>query len=314
LPLKEPIGRLAPSPTGLLHVGHARSFLLAWWSIRSRGGTLRLRLEDLDTSRVKPGMEEACLRDLEWLGLDWDGPLLRQSERRDELLGVAHQLLRDGRAYPCVCTRREIAEALSAPHGPLAGGVYPGTCRGQYADLESARRASGREPALRLQVEPGVVRVRDLLAGELAQDVAREVGDFPITSRDGQPAYQLAVVVDDAHQGVTEVLRGDDLLESTPRQRYLQELLGLEVPTWVHVPLVLDVDGQRLAKRHDALSLEALRGAGIDPRCLVCWLARSAGLPAPERATAAELVALYDPASIPREAVIFDPEALSPGT
>lgn len=272
-----PIGRLAPSPTGRLHVGHARTFLLAWWSLRSRGGRVLLRMEDLDRERVRPGMEAGVLEDLEWLGLDWDGPVLRQSERGEAYAEAVARLSEAGHLYPCVCTRREIAAAQSAPHAE-AGGAYPGTCAGLYASEEEARRASGRDPALRFRVPGGARVVADGHAGSYSEDLARSVGDFPVTRRDGEPAYQLAVVVDDAEQGVTEVLRGDDLLSSTVRQACLQEALGLPHPTWVHVPLVVDGEGRRLAKRADDLALASLREAGVAAGELVRWAARSAGL------------------------------------
>ena len=302
-----PTARLAPSPTGLLHVGHARSFLLAWLSARSRGGRVLLRLEDLDRSRVRPGMVEACLEDLEWLGLEWDGPMWLQSEGHDELFERARELERSGLAYACTCTRREIELARSAPHpGEESGAPYPGTCRGRYGSLEEARRRSGREPALRLWVAPGTtVTVEDALLGSRTEDVSLAVGDFPLTSRDGQVAYQLAVVLDDARQGVDEVLRGDDLWSSTPRQALLQELCVLPRPTWIHVPLVTDAGGQRLAKRHDALSLRALREEGVSAERLVGWLARSIGLDAQGSARAAELVPLFDLARLPRAPVFF---------
>lgn len=268
---------------------------------------MRLRLEDLDQSRVKPGMVDTCLRDLEWLGLDWDGEVELQSAFQSEFYERARELERAGLAYACVCTRREIAEARSAPHAEDATAIYPGTCRGLYADVEEARAKSGREPALRLRVEPGSTTIDDLLHGTLTQDVAREVGDFPLTSRDGQVAYQLAVVLDDARQGVTEVLRGEDLLSSTPRQALLQRLLKLPRPTWVHVPLVLDLTGERLAKRHDALGLQTLRETGLDPGRLVSWIARSAGIETTESVTPQECLGAFDLRALPPGPVIFDP-------
>ncbi len=288
------VGRLAPSPTGLLHVGHARSFLLAWWFARRDGGELRLRLEDLDAGRVRPGMVEAAREDLAWLGLDTDGPELLQSERAAELREAALDLQRRGRAYPGVCPRREIEAARSAPHPGEEGPAYPGTCRGRFADLDEARRITGREPALRVRVPADPVRFRDRLHGELAEDLTRTVGDFPITSRDGQVAYQLAVVLDDAHQGVTQVVRGDDLLASTARQAFLHDLLGLARPEWIHVPLVTDEAGERLAKRHDALALARLRAAGLAAEALIGWCARSLGFDVPGAASAAEVLELFD--------------------
>lgn len=301
-----PIGRLAPSPTGLLHVGHASSFLLAWLSIRSRGGSLRLRMEDLDTSRVRPGMADASLEDIAWLGLDWDGPVEFQSDHTQTLHAAALDLHARGLAYPCVCTRKEIEQARSAPHAADATSLYPGTCRDRFESIEEARAASGREPALRLRVTDDAVTIHDELHGDLTQTLARDVGDFPITSRDGQVAYQLAVVVDDARQGISEVLRGDDLLDSTPRQAYLQTLLGLPAPRWIHVPLIHDESGERLAKRHDALSLRALREAGVSAESLVAWLGRSLGLSSGRTARPADLLDCFSLQRLPREPLVFE--------
>lgn len=297
------VGRLAPSPTGLLHLGHARSFLLAWWSVRSRGGRMLLRLEDLDTGRVRPEYVEACLGDLAWLGLDWDGPVDMQSSRARELRAVADDLAERGLAFPCVCTRAELAEAIAAPHAGEHVAPYPGTCRGRYASLLEAERASGRRAALRLVVPDVVLELEDALHGPFSARPSAEVGDFPLTSRDGQVAYQLAVVLDDARAGVTEVLRGEDLLASTGRQALLQRILGLPHPRWIHVPLVVDPGGERLAKRTDALSLAALREQGVPPGAIVAWVARSAGLEPPGPLAAAEVLPHFDLARLPRAPV-----------
>lgn len=296
-----PVGRLAPSPTGRLHLGHARSFLLAWWSAKSRGGRVVLRLEDLDAGRVRAEHVAGCLEDLEWLGLEWDGAPHLQSEGRGELEAALEVLLERGLVYPCVCTRREIEEALSAPHGPT--GPYPGTCRGRYASAAEAERASGRRPALRLRVPELELELVDRVVGPFRSSPAREAGDFPLTSREGQIAYQLAVVVDDARQGVSEVLRGDDLLPSTGRQALLQDLLGLPRPAWAHVPLVTDGAGRRLAKRADDLSLARLRALGVAPEAIVAWAARSAGQQVPARARASEVLAAFDLGRLPRGSV-----------
>jgi len=262
-------------------------------------------LEDLDRGRVRPEFVDACLEDLRWLGLDWDGEVEFQSARAPALEAVAEDLARRGLAYPCVCTRREIEEALSAPHGAPESSPYPGTCRGRYGSRAEARAATGREPALRLGVGGRPITIEDARRGSLTQNLAREVGDFPITSRDGQVSYQLAVVLDDARSGVTEVLRGEDLLASTPRQRFLQELLGLPAPRWVHVPLVLDESGERLAKRHDALSLRALRRAGVAPESLVGWLGRALGQDCAPRARPADLLARFALERLPRAPLVF---------
>lgn len=282
------VGRLAPSPTGHLHLGHARSFLLAWWSARSRGGRVLLRLEDLDAERVRPGMAEATLDDLTWLGLDWDGDPILQSTRGADHAAAVTRLVTSDLVYPCVCTRRELAEAASAPNRGAPSDVYPGTCRGRYATLAEAESSSGRTAALRFRTPAGVVEFRDRLRGAQSFDVAADVGDFPVTRRDGTIAYQLAVVVDDAISAVTDVVRGDDLLSSTARQLLLQRALTLEPPSWMHVPLVEDHTGRRLAKREDDLSLSTLRAEGVTPAAIVRWCALSAGLHTSSSAGAAE--------------------------
>jgi glutamyl-tRNA synthetase len=295
-----PVGRLAPSPTGRLHLGHARTFLLAWWHARARGGRVLLRFEDLDRARVKPGMVDECLRDLEWLGLDWDGVPCSQSGDTAPLSAALERLLETGQAYLCACSRRDIERALSAPHAGEGELRYPGTCRLRGL---SARDAAARALAVRLRVPEGEVELEDGVAGVFRADVQREVGDFLLARRDGFFAYQLAVVVDDARMGVTEVVRGDDLLASAARQCHLQRALGLPHPRWFHVPLVLDEHGARLAKRRGDLALASLRAAGVDPRRLVAWAARSAGLACPEPTTARELVPSFDLARLPRAPV-----------
>ncbi|MGA1203746.1 MAG: tRNA glutamyl-Q(34) synthetase GluQRS [Planctomycetota bacterium] len=305
------VGRLAPSPTGVLHLGNVRSFLLAWLSIRSRGGTLLLRIEDIDGPRIRPEWIDRTIEDLQWLGLDWDGEPLLQSSRREAHEAAARHLLEGGEAYPCICTRREVEEAASAPHEPLAGGgpllasdglLYPGTCRGLHPDLEAARRASGREPALRFRVRDGAVPFTDLFLGEQPGLIA---GDFVIRKRDGGAAYQLAVVVDDAAQGVTEVLRADDLLPSTPRQLLLHQALGLTPPAYAHVPLVVGVDGRRLAKRHGDTSVAHFRREGISAPRLIGWVASTCGLaPSDAEASPSDLLRDFDLARLPRDPVV----------
>jgi len=270
------VGRLAPSPTGALHLGNARTFLLAWLSVRSRGGTLLLRIEDIDGPRVKRGAAEQAISDLRWMGLDWDGETVLQSDRMADYAAAAERLFAAGRLYPCVCTRKEIEEAASAPHERSDDGpVYPGTCRGKFASLDDARRVSGRDPALRFVVDVPAVPFDDGFRGEQPGRVA---GDFVVQKRDGGPAYQLAVVVDDAAQGITEVVRADDLLASTPRQLLLFDALGLTAPRFVHVPLVIGGDGLRLAKRHGDTSLRHLREQGTSASALVGYLAFLCGL------------------------------------
>ncbi len=269
-----------------------------------------MRMEDLDGPRVRPGMVEAALRDLEWLGLDWDGPVELQSEGLEQIRAAATDLLERGLAYPCVCTRGEL-RAASAPHAGEGELRYPGTCRGRFDSLETAESRSGRPAGVRFRVPAGTVKIRDGFAPPLSVDVEAEVGDFLIGRRDGTPAYQLAVVVDDARQGVTEVLRGDDLMPSTARQWHLQCALGLPHPEWFHVPLVTDAGGRRLAKRADDLSLSELRETGVDPRVVVSWAARSAGLDVPKRIVAGEVISIMDLTLLPREPVRLEPETVA---
>lgn len=281
----------------MLHLGNARSFLLAWLSIRARSGTLRLRIEDIDGPRVKPDAERAALTDLAWLGLDWDGPVVRQSERLELYAAAAQRLLDAGLAYPCICSRREVEEAASAPHEEwMDAPAYPGTCRGRFASLDQARAQTGRAAALRFRVDVERVPFDDGFHG--ACD-GRVHGDFVIAKRDGGPAYQLAVVVDDAAMGIDEVLRGDDLLPSTPRQLLLYRALGLREPRFTHVPLVVGPDGRRLAKRHGDTSLARFRGEGVSAGELVGYLAYLCGLaPRGARLRAVDLLERFELAQL----------------
>jgi glutamyl-tRNA synthetase len=294
------VGRLAPSPTGFLHLGHARTFLLAYWHIRSRGGTLLMRMEDLDGPRAQMQFADAALADLEWLGLDWDGPVWLQSAGLEPLNAAVSSLIESGKAYPCVCSRGDIRGAQSAPHADSQEPRYPGTCRGRFTSFADAGQRTGRAAGARLWIPEGSVHIDDGVAGPSNWDVARDVGDFLIAKRDKAPAYQLAVVVDDAAQGVTEVLRGADLLPSAARQWHVQTALGLPHPAWFHVPLVTDETGRRLAKREADLSLAELRAGGTDPRAIVAWAAESAGIGAPGRVNAKEVTPLFDLARLPK--------------
>jgi glutamyl-tRNA synthetase len=305
------VGRLAPSPTGLLHLGHARSFLLAWWSVRSRGGKMLLRIEDLDGPRVRPELAQAILRDLEWLGLDWDGAPYVQSAGVELIRDAAVHLAECGLAYACTCSRADVRTAQSAPQQGDDEPRYPGTCRGRYTSVAEALSQSGRAPGLRFAVSPGAVTICDRFAGIETFDVAAEIGDFLIARRDGAPAYQLAVVVDDAEQGVTEVLRADDLLPSAARQWHLQRALRVPHPTWIHVPLVTDETGRRLAKRRDDLSLAELREAGADPAAIVGWAAKSAGMHVDERLTAAQATNAFRLDAVPHERVALSAETVT---
>ena len=301
-----PTGRFAPSPSADLHLGNLRTALLAWCAARAAGGRFLVRIEDLTTSAGDPragAIAERQVADLERLGLDHDGDLVRQSERRDLYDAALSRLEDAGLTYPCYCTRREIREAAVAPHGPSSEGAYPGTCR----DLdEVARRRledEGRRPALRLCAGAVEVTVHDELLGELTS----AVDDLVLRRADGQVAYNLAVVADDADQGVDQVVRGADLWETTPRQVLLQRLLGLPTPAYLHVPLVLGPSGQRLAKRDGAVTLEDRLALGEDVADVLGVLAASAGLAEEgERLTAPEIAARFRVDRLDREPWVFD--------
>jgi glutamyl-tRNA synthetase len=292
------VGRLAPSPTGSLHLGNVRTFLWAWLSARRQGGTVLLRVEDLDTPRVKPGVVEKMLDDLRWLGFDWDGEVAVQSERR-ALYREVHERL-NGRIYPCRCTRADLAAAQSAPHEGDLEPRYPGTCR------------SRAEPGVswRFRVEPGRVEFDDLLFGRQSVDVEGTVGDFVVAKTSDQPAYQLAVVADDLAQGVTEVVRGDDLIPSTGRQILLYRALGATPPVYGHVPLVVGPDGKRLAKRHGDARIATLRAAGVPPERLIGVLAECSGLGGGD-ATPACLVPKWSWTRVLRNRITLTPELLA---
>ena len=262
-----------------------------------------LRVEDLDGPRARRDFADAALRDLEWLGIEWDGVPSVQSEHLERFESAVETLLDTGQAYACVCTRGDLATAATAPHAGASEPRYPGTCRGRFASRGEAKAASGRDAGVRLVVPPGAVEIDDELLGARSFDVAAEVGDFLVARRGGGASYQLAVAVDDAAEGVTEVVRGDDLLPSAARQWHVQRALGLRHPRWAHLPLVLDAAGGRLAKRSDSLSLEALRARGADPRSIVGWAAETAGVAGPGRATAAEITPVFRLDRVPRAPV-----------
>jgi glutamyl-tRNA synthetase len=296
-------GRFAPSPTGRLHLGNLRTALVAWLFARSAGSSFLLRMEDLDAGAVREEHYRSQPEDLTALGLDWDGEVVRQSERRARYDDALHRLVAAGLTYPCWCSRREIREAVSAPHGDAPGGAYPGTCR----DRDPATAPVDRPPALRLRAAGERVRVVDRLVGPYEG----AVDDIVLRRNDGTPAYHLAVVVDDAEQGVREVVRADDLLPSTPSQIHLGRLLGLDPPAYAHVPLVLAPDGARLAKRHGAVTLEDRRARGESATDVVSMLAASLGLVEPgEQVTARDLVGRFDPDVLPRSPWLLPADTL----
>ncbi len=285
------VGRFAPSPTGSLHLGNLRTALLAWCFARHDDGAFVMRVEDLTTGAA-PVCEAEQLEDLAAIGIDHDGPLVRQSARTDRYRSVISRLVADGRTYPCTCSRRDIREAAAAPHGPPIEGGYPGTCSSRSTHDQRRLVESGEPVALRLRVDGAEIEFDDRFHGR----VRSAVDDFVIRRADGTAAYNLAVVVDDADQGVDQVVRGDDLVHTTPRQVFVQRLLGFPTPEYVHVALVYGPDGERLAKRHGAISLGQCRELGEPVASVVARLAASIGLAEPgERLDATEVLRRFDP-------------------
>jgi glutamyl-tRNA synthetase len=287
-----PAGRFAPSPSADLHIGNVRTAILAWLFARSTNRRFLVRVEDLD-DRTSDDVAERQLRDLAAVGLDWDAPPEYQTADEPRYHAVIADLVRRGLTYECYCSRRDIQQAPRAPHAPE--GAYPGTCRDLTDDERDARRASGRPPALRLRSEVTEYTVLDVLAGEYTG----VVDDFVLRRGDGVPAYNLAVVTDDAAQGVDQVVRGDDLLSSSPRQAYLGSLLAYPQPVYAHVPLVLNVEGKRLAKRDGAVTLDE-----IGPSRALQQIAESLGF---RRASLSGMLAEFDPARLPREPWLYQP-------
>ena len=286
-------GRFAPSPTGELHVGNLRTAVLAWLFARSTGRRFLLRMEDLD--RVRSGAEAAQLRDLAAIGLDWDGDIIRQSERLELYLDAIAHLRDAGLVYECFCTRREVAEAASAPHAPP--GAYPGTCR-HLTEEQRAQRRRERPAALRLRAQVPEFTVTDELHGRYTS----AVDDLVLLRNDGVPSYNLAVVLDDGLQGIDQVVRGDDLLSSAPRQAYLGSLLGLPPVSYAHVPLALNPAGQRLAKRDGAVTLPDLAAVGLDTDAALALILGSLGLPG----TLDKALAEFAPEHIPPDPWVFE--------
>ncbi|WP_074948466.1 tRNA glutamyl-Q(34) synthetase GluQRS [Alicyclobacillus macrosporangiidus] len=312
-------GRFAPSPTGLLHLGNAFTALVAWLHARQAGGAFVLRMEDIDAARSRPSYAEQILADLRWLGIDWDegpdvgGPFgpYRQSQRGNRYEAALARLQADGWLYPCYCSRAELSAIASAPHGLASEGpAYPGRCR-RLNEAERARRAARKTPALRFALpEDGGVSFVDGIAG-IQTFPPGAGGDFIVKRADGVVAYQLAVVVDDADMAITDVVRGWDLLDSTPRQLYLYQALGLRAPRFAHVPLLVNPDGTRLAKRDALLTLAGMRAAGVAPETVVGWLAHLAGwMEEPEPVRPAELMGRLHLQKLPRGEVRLPAELL----
>jgi glutamyl-tRNA synthetase len=299
------ITRLAPSPTGALHLGNARTFLVNWLLARQNGWRIILRIEDLDGPRIKRGADELAIEDLRWLGIDWDEGPIYQSARQAKYDAALQRLVGQGATFFCICSRKDVEQAASAPHAADGAVIYPGTCRDVIYDLKP-----GTPIAIRFRVPHEIVTFEDAFAGRQAFDVTRQIGDFVIAKSDGT-AYQLAVVVDDADMGVSDVVRGDDLLDSTPRQILLYRALGLEnqIPNYCHLPLVIGPDGRRLAKRHGDTRLATYRDAGVPASRVLALLASWCGIGLNHDGLrgAADLIGHFDLARLPHNPIVFDP-------
>ena len=293
------VGRLAPSPTGALHLGNVRTFLIAYLRARSLGGKVILRMEDLDHPRDKPGAAAEAIEDLKWLGFDWDEYYVQSGRRR-----IYREALAELPVYPCVCTRRDVERAQSAPHeGDQL--FYSGICRGRFSSWAEAAEAAGpsRQPCWRFRVEEGTkVAFDDVFAGRFSQDVSATLGDFPLARDEGGAGYTLAAAVDDILMGVTEVVRGDDLLPATPPQILVARALKAEPPVYCHVPLVVGPDGRRLAKRHGDTRIGSYRASGVKPEEIIGFLAASCGwCPCGCQASIKDLLGSFRLDCLPRE-------------
>lgn len=301
------VTRLAPSPTGALHLGNARTFLATWAHARQLGWRIILRIEDIDGPRIKPETAQQAIDDLMWLGIDWDDEPTVQSRSLARYADAADQLVKSQVAYPCVCTRKEVENASSAPHAEDGSSVYPNTCRGKYVSLADAHAQTGRFPAVRFEVPDETFTFVDRFAGKQSIHLLTRIGDFVIAKPDRIPAYQLAVVVDDALASVTDVIRGDDLLDSVPRQVLLYRALGYadRVPDYYHLPLVVGSDGRRLAKRHGDTRLARYRETGVSANRMRAWLARSLGVDSGDTMTSAELIERFTFDRVPHHPIVF---------
>ena len=303
---KKVVGRFAPTPSGRMHLGNVFAALVAWLSVRSQNGELVLRMEDLDTQRTSADFAAVLRDDLRWLGLDWDLETPPQSQRSQVYDRYFEKMADMGLLYPCYCTRSQL-HSVNAPHLSDGTYVYAGTCR----DLTEAQRAAfDRKPAWRVKVPDKVWSIRDKVQGDYSLNLATDCGDMVVRRADGVYVYQLAVTVDDGEAGVTEVVRGMDLLSSAPRQMYLQELLGFEHPSYGHVPMLLAPDGRRLSKRDKDLDLGVLR-QHVTPEALIGTLAYAAGLTERNEAISArELASVFSWEKLRGDAIYLDSEKL----
>lgn len=305
------VGRLAPSPTGALHLGNVRTFMIAWLRARQANGKVVLRIEDLDHPRHKAGATAQAIDDLRWLGFDWDEEYV-QSERGQLYSEALDILVGKGLAYPCVCSRSEVESVQSAPHDGEQL-YYPGICRDRFASWREAVSAmaangdAGRLPCWRFRTPlESRVEFKDVFAGFYSMDVSRKLGDFPLARDEHGAGYAIAVVVDDAAMGVTEVVRGDDLLPATPPQILLYKALGLRIPDFFHVPLVVGPDGRRLAKRHGDTRISSFQAAGVSAEDVIGFLAHASGIIDKRNPTRlSSLIGLFNPAHLPQGPLVY---------
>lgn len=301
--MADSITRLAPSPTGALHLGNARSFFVNWLMARQNHWRIILRIEDLDGPRIKKGADQQAIEDLRWLGIDWDEGPVYQSARRSEYEATLAQLLNDRAAYPCICTRREASLAASAPHAEDGAAVYPGTCRGRFKTVAEAEQAAGSTPAIRFQLDDQPFSFDDRFAGvQKWENLEKQLGDFVIAKADGTPAYHLAVVVDDLAMNVSKIVRGDDLLDSVPRQAMLFRAISptSSLPEYWHLPLVVGPDGKRLAKRHGDSRIAYYRQRGATAGRVRALIARWCGIESDEQIEISEMLKRFDISQFPR--------------
>jgi len=303
---KPPVGRFAPTPSGRMHLGNVFAGLIAWLSVRSRGGSMVLRMEDLDTQRTSDEYAQVLRQDLIWLGLNWDLETEPQSKRSAVYDRYFAQLEAQGLLYPCYCTRSQL-HSVNAPHLSDGTYVYPGTCRNLTPEQ---RHSFGRAPAWRVKVPHRIWTVEDLVQGTYRENLLTDCGDFVVRRADGVYVYQLAVTVDDGLAGVTEVVRGMDLLSSAPRQMYLQELFGFAHPTYGHVPMLLAPDGRRLSKRDKDLDLGLLRQRTTPEKILGVLAAASGLIDRPEPVSARELAGEFSWDKLRKQDIYLDPSVI----
>jgi glutamyl-tRNA synthetase len=302
------ITRLAPSPTGALHLGNARTFLVNYLMACRRGWRIIMRMEDLDSPRVKSWAAQQAIDDLQWMGLTWDQTTARQSDRDAEYRRALDELIERGHAYPCVCSRKDIQQASAAPHHDDHITVYPGSCGGKYDSAAHAEQQTGRPAAWRVRVDDEPIIFEDRFAGRQETNLAETCGDFVVFRNEGMAGYQLAVVVDDADQGVDVIVRGDDLLDSAARQIHLRRSLGLgPEPEYWHLPLVVGPDGRRLAKRHGDTRLSHYREMGVCPERILGLLGFMCGqIDQPAEMSMSDLIERFDITKMSAGPVIMD--------